>query len=53
MAQTEAKPYDRLQAMLDYKSPYEQPGHRDYEAALARSGTTCRMGEIHPFCTMK
>jgi len=27
--------------------------HRDYEAALARSGVTCRMGEIHPFCTQK
>ena len=27
--------------------------HRDYEAALAKAGVTCRMGEIHPFCTQK
>ena len=27
--------------------------HRDYEAALTRSGATCRMGAIHPFCTQK
>jgi oxalate decarboxylase/phosphoglucose isomerase-like protein (cupin superfamily)/quercetin dioxygenase-like cupin family protein len=27
--------------------------HRDYEAALAKSGVTCRMGEIHPFCSQK
>jgi oxalate decarboxylase/phosphoglucose isomerase-like protein (cupin superfamily) len=27
--------------------------HRDYEAALAERGVTCRMGGKHPFCTAK
>jgi mannose-6-phosphate isomerase-like protein (cupin superfamily) len=27
--------------------------HRDFEAALARVGVTCRMGGIHPLCTQK
>ena len=27
--------------------------HRDFEAALAKAGVTCRMGELHPLCTQK
>ena len=27
--------------------------HRDYEAALATAGVSCRMGAIHPFCTQR
>jgi hypothetical protein len=27
--------------------------HRDFEAAVGRAGATCRMGDIHPFCSHK
>jgi len=27
--------------------------HRDFEAALAKAGVPCNMGQIHPFCTQK
>jgi gentisate 1,2-dioxygenase len=27
--------------------------HEEFEATIAKSGATCRMGAVHPFCTQK
>ena len=27
--------------------------HREFEAALAKAGITCAMGDVHPFCTQR
>ncbi len=34
--------------------PDEDPAiHRDFEADLAKNSVTCKMGDVHPFCTAR